>query len=93
MPDFAEEVALAQERIVPRSASFSLPERKPVTLYRTAGRAFPACSAAMRAIYDWAIAERQFALEDMLAHFQSLSESDIRAGVAAAEQAGALQRV
>lgn len=47
----------------------------------------------MREIYDWAIEERQFALEDMLAHFQSLPETDIRAGVAAAEQAGALQRV
>lgn len=92
-PAFAEEVAMAQERIVPRAASFTLPERKPVSLYRTAGRAFPACSAAMREIYDWAIEERQFALEDMLAHFQSLPETDIRGGVAAAEQAGALQRV
>lgn len=92
-PAFAEEVAMAQERIVPRAASFTLPERKPVTLYRTAGRAFPACSKAMREIYDWAIEERQFAIEDMLAQFQSLSEADIRLGVAAAEQAGALQRV
>lgn len=92
-PRFAEEVAMAQERIVPRPASFTLPERKPITLYRTAGRAFPPCSAAMRTIYDWAIEERQFALEDMLAHFQAPSEADILAGVAAAEQAGALQRV
>lgn len=92
-PAFAEEVAMAQNRIVPRPAAFTLPERKPVTLYRTAGRAFPACSTAMREIYDWAIAERQFALEDMLAQFQSLPEDDIRAGIAAAEQAGALQRV
>lgn len=92
-PGFADEVAMAQHRIVPRPAAFTLPERKPVTLYRTAGRAFPTCSTAMREIYDWAIAERQFALEDMLAQFQSLPEADIRAGVAAAEQAGALQRV
>lgn len=92
-PGFADEVAMAQHRIVPRPAAFTLPERKPVTLYRTAGRAFPACSTAMREIYDWAIAERQFALEDMLAQFQSLPEADILAGVAAAEQAGALQRV
>jgi hypothetical protein len=47
----------------------------------------------MREVYDWAISERQFALEDMVAHFQSLSEDDVRAGVAAAEAAGALQRV
>lgn len=92
-PAFAEEVAAAQQRIVPRAAAFTLPERKPVTLYRTAGRAFPSCSAAMRKLYDWAIQERQFALEDMVAHFQSLPEADIRSGVEAAEQAGALQRV
>jgi hypothetical protein len=92
-PAFAEEVARSQTRMTPRPPSFTLPERKPITLIRTTGRSFPDCSSTMREVYDWAISERQFALEDMVAHFQSLSEDDVRAGVAAAEAAGALQRV
>ncbi|WP_298094597.1 cupin domain-containing protein [Brevundimonas sp.] len=92
-PSFREEVARSQTRMTPRPPSFTLPERKPITLIRTTGRSFPDCSSTMREIYDWAISERQFALEDMVAHFQSLSEEDVRAGVAAAEAAGALQRV
>jgi len=91
-PAFLEEVAKAQVALASRPPEFSLPARKPVTLYRTTGRAFPACSAALREVYDWAITERRFALEDMVAQFQSLTEADIRAGVAAAEQAGAVQR-
>jgi hypothetical protein len=90
---FFEEVCLAQERIIPRAPVFDLPRRKPATLFRTTGRAFPTASKAVRATYDWAIVERQFALEDMVAQFESLTEADIRAGVAAAETAGALQRV
>jgi hypothetical protein len=92
-PAFREEVARSQTRMTPRPPSFTLPERKPITLIRTTGRSFPDCSSTMREIYDWAISERQFALEDMVAHFQSLSEDDVRAGVAAAEAAGALQRI
>ena len=92
-PAFAEEVAKSQTRMTPRPPAFALPERKPITLYRTTGRSFPPCSPPVRESYDWAIAERQFALEEMVAEFQSLSESDVRAGVAAAEAAGALKRV
>lgn len=92
-PAFREEVARSQTRMTPRPPSFTLPERKPITLIRTTGRSFPDCSSTMREVYDWAISERKFALEDMVAHFQSLSEDDVRAGVAAAEAAGALQRV
>jgi len=92
-PVFREEVAKAQTRLTPRPPTFTLPERKPVTLYRTTGRAFPPCSSTVRETYDWAIEEQQFALEDMAAHFQSLSEAEVREGVSAAEAAGALQLV
>jgi hypothetical protein len=90
---FAEEVTRSQTRMTPRPPAFTLPERKPVTLFRTTGRAFPGSSSTVRETYDWALEERQFALEDMVAHFQSLSEQDVRAAVAAAEDAGALQRL
>lgn len=92
-PAFADEVAMAQERLVPRPASFNLPERKPITLYRTTGRAFPQAPTQLRVVYEWAMAERQFAIEDMIAEFDFVSEADVRAGVVAAEQSGALQRV
>ena len=92
-PAFQDEVDKAQVRLTPRPPSFSLPERKPITLYRTSGRAFPACAPTVRALYDWAIEERQFALEDMAANFQSMTEADVRAAVAVAEAAGALQRI
>jgi len=92
-PAFFDEVAMAQERITPRAPDFSLPRRKPVTLFRTTGRAFPPVTPAVRETFDWAIAERQFALEDMVAEFAALSEADVRAGVVAAEVAGAVEKV
>jgi len=92
-PAFFAEMAMAQERITPRAPDFGLPQRKPVTLYRTTGRAFPQVSPAVRATFDWAIDERQFALEDMVAEFEGLSEAAVRAGVAAAEAAGAVEKV
>lgn len=92
-PAFMEEIARIQQRMVERPADFTLPHLKPVTLYRTTGRAFPAASPDIRTAYGWAIQERQFAIEDLIAQFDFISESDMRAGLAAAEQAGAVQRV
>lgn len=92
-PAFREEVALLQRRLMPRAPAFSLPVRKPVTLYRTTGRAFPDLGAVTRRAYDWMIAERQFALEDLIAEMDSLAEADIRAAIDGAEQAGAVQRL
>ena len=39
------------------------------------------------------IEERQFAIEDLVAEMDSLSEATVRDAVAGAEQAGAVQRV
>jgi len=91
-PAFHDEVAMAQERLSPRPADFTLPQRKPVTLYRTTGRAFPPASTGVRGAYEWAIAERRFAIEDMIAQIDFASEADLRAGVEAAVTAGALIR-
>lgn len=92
-PEFRDEVAMAQRRLIARPAGFSLPTRKPVTLYRTTGRAFPRSSTALGVIYGWAIQERQFALEEMIAQFDFLSEQEVRDGVDAAEKAGALEKL
>lgn len=92
-PALAEEIGRVQQRQIERPSDFTLPRLTPITLYRTTGRAFPDTSIDIRLTYDWAIAERQFAAEDMVAQFDVLSEADVRAGLAAAEQAGAIQRV
>lgn len=90
---FRDEVALLQRRLMPRAPDFSLPLRKPATLYRTTGHAFPDIGPMMRRAFDWMIEERQFAVEDMVADLDSLSEADIRAALTDAEQAGAVLRV
>lgn len=92
-PAFRDEVALLQRRLMPRAPDFSLPVRKPVTLYRTTGRTFPDQGPVTRRVYDWMIEERQFALEDLVADMDSLSEAHIRAALAGAEAAGAVQRL
>lgn len=92
-PAFRDEVALLQRRLMPRAPDFGLPVRKPVTLYRTTGRTFPDQGPMLRRVYDWMIEERQFALEDLVADMDALSEADIRAALSAAESAGAVQRV
>lgn len=92
-PEFRDEVALLQRRRMPRAPEFSLPVRKPATLYRTTGRAFPEAEPMARRVFDWMIEERQFALEDLVAELDSLSEASIREAVAKAEQACAVQRV
>jgi hypothetical protein len=92
-PAFRDEVALLQRRLIPRAPDFSLPVRKSATVYRVTGRAFPDLGPMARRAYDWMIEERQFALEDLVADMESLSETDIRSALAGAEQAGAVQRV
>ena len=92
-PAFRDEVALLQRRLIPRAPDFSLPVRKPVSLYRTTGKAFPDAGARVRRVFDWMIAQRQFAVEDLVAQMDSLSEADVLAAIDGAEQAGAVQRI
>lgn len=90
---FRDEIAMTQTQLVARPSGFTLPERKPVTNYRTTGRAFPRASIAVGVAYEWMQYERQFSLEDAIARFDFVSETDIRAGVEAAVAAGAIQQV
>lgn len=92
-PALAEEIGRIQQRQIERPLEFTLPRLKPISLYRTTGRAFPDASIDIRLIYDWAVAQRQFAAEDMVAQFDVLSEAEVLAGLAAAEAAGAVQKV
>jgi lysine-specific demethylase/histidyl-hydroxylase NO66 len=92
-PAFRDEIAMTQTQLVARRSGFTLPERKPVTTYRTTGRGFPRASIAVGVAYEWMQHERQFSLEDAIARFDFVSEADIRAGVEAAVAAGAIQQV
>lgn len=86
-----DEVVRTQQRLVERPSDFTLPALQPVTLYSITGQAFPAAGVDVRATYDWAITEQRFAVEDMVAQFDYISEADVRAGLEAAERAGAVR--
>ena len=92
-PEMLAETAMLQRRLIPRAPTIDLPEPRPLTRYRTAGRAFPPTSIARRRAYDWMISRRQFSVEDMIAQLDFLSEGEARAALDEAEKAGAVQKV
>jgi ribosomal protein L16 Arg81 hydroxylase len=89
-PELFHDIAMAQQTAVHRPAGFSLPVRKPVTLMRVTGTAFPPGDPAIDKAWAWAKEERVFAIEDMVAQFTGLQETTIREAVEAARAAGAL---
>jgi hypothetical protein len=91
-PAFLDEVIMAQERLVIRPAAYTLPERKPVTLYQTTGKAFPPSTSIIRGVYEWMMDQRKFALEDLIAEADYAPEAAVREAVDSAVAAGALQR-
>ena len=93
LPEFRDEVAMAQERLVQRPASYSLPDRRPLTIYRPTGLMAPRIEGPARVAIAWALGQPRFALEDMIAQFDFVPETAIREAVATSEHAGALERV
>lgn len=93
LPQFREEIAAAQQRLVSRPAAYDLPRRRPLTLYAPTNLMPPPFTGPMAEAIGWAMSQPRFALEDMIAEFDFLSEADVRAAVARAETAGALKRV
>ena len=93
LPAFRDEVAMAQERLTPRPAAYSLPHRKPLTLYRPTGLLAPVITGPAAVAMDWVFGQPQFALEDLCARFDFVAETDLRAAVAMAEKSGALARL
>lgn len=90
---FIDEVAMTQERLVPRPARFILPERKSETRYRTTRLAFPQGGTAAGLAYDWCTARDEFSLEHMLAELDFIEEAALRRAVDDAIASGALVRV
>ncbi|PZO03240.1 MAG: cupin [Alphaproteobacteria bacterium] len=93
LPQFRDEVAATQERLVRRPATYDLPARKPLTLYVPTNLLPPAFSGPVTEAVGWAMSQPRFALEDMIAEFDFIAEADIRAVVQRLETAGALKRV
>ena len=93
LPEFRDEVAMAQERLILRPAGYALPTRSTISLFQPTGLAAPRITGPARVAIDWALAQPRFSLEDMIAAFDFVSEAAIRDAVAVAEQAGALKRI
>jgi lysine-specific demethylase/histidyl-hydroxylase NO66 len=92
LPEFREEVAMTQEKLVPRPARFTLPEPLRLTAYRPTGLRGPAFAGPAAHAMRWAFSQPDFALEELIAQFDFVPESAIRAAVDQAERAGALKR-
>lgn len=91
-PAFRDEVAMSQERLVPRPTTFNLPTRPVSPVYRRTGLAFPAGSTAEQIVYDWCAGQDRFSLEKIRAEFDFIRPDRVQRAVEAAEAAGALTR-
>ncbi|WP_339913402.1 cupin domain-containing protein [uncultured Brevundimonas sp.] len=90
---FRDEIAMAQERLVPRPTTYDLPRRKTLTLYRATGLQIPAISGPTAGALEWALSQPQFALEDLIAQFDFVPEAALRDAVDRHEHGGALKRL
>ncbi len=92
-PAFRDEVAMAQERLVPRPVAFQLPHQARPQTYRVTGAPFPRGTTADRIAYDWCSGHGEFSLQQMLSEFDFIEPDKLRRAVEAAEASGALARV
>lgn len=91
-PAFLDEVAMSQQRLIPRPAQFTLPERMAETRYRITGLVFPSAGTAVSLAYDWCATRGQFSLEQLMAEFDFIDEATLRQAVDAAVASGVLVR-
>lgn len=92
-PAFRDEVAMAQNRLVPRPGRFNLPDVPGLTLYQVQPMTPPAFSGPVVHAMQHAYSLREFTLENIIALFDFVPESDIRAAVEKAVATGSLKRI
>jgi len=92
-PQFREEVAMAQEQIIPRHHTYRLPEHQNQTLYRRLPLLGPSFSGPVAHVMHHALSQPTFSVEDLIAQFNFVSEAEIRQAVERAETAKAIERV
>lgn len=90
---FVDEVAMAQERLIPREPGYALPHRPALTVYAQGSGPAPAVTGPAALALEWAMEQPRLALEDMIAQFDFVSEAELRALVEAAVRSGALVRL
>jgi lysine-specific demethylase/histidyl-hydroxylase NO66 len=93
LPAFRDEVLMAQERLVPRSAPYALPERRALTFFRPTGLTPPRVTGPARVAVEWALGQPQFALEDVIAQFDFVSEPALNEAFEAAIGLGVFKPV
>lgn len=92
-PAFRDEVAMSQERLVPRNARFALPARRASTGYAPTGSPFPPASTQIQVAYEWCAAQGHFSRDQMLAEFDFIEPDALGRAIDAAEAAGAVTKV
>lgn len=92
-PAFRDEVAMAQTRLNPPAETYVLPERIRVTKLRGTGLLGPQEQGPVSHAIAWAYAQPQFTLEGLIAMFDFVPETEIRAAVERATRSGALVRL
>lgn len=91
LPAFRDEVLMAQERLIPRLSPYGLPSRTSLTLYRSTGLAPPQTEGPARVAIEWALGQPQFALEDVIAQFDFVSEPALNEAFETAIRFGAFK--
>lgn len=92
-PAFRDEVAMTQERLVPRATRFELPARRTSPNYAPTGSPFPRASTQIQIAYEWCAAQAQFSRDQILAEFDFIEPEALGRAVDAAEASGAVARV
>lgn len=92
-PAFRDEVAMTQERLVPRTTRFELPARRTSPNYAPTGSPFPRASTQIQIVYEWCAAQAHFSRDQILAEFDFIEPEALGRAVDDAEASGAVTRV
>ena len=93
LPQFRDEIAMTQQRLIDRPPTYDLPARKPLTGYRRTGLASPRYTGPVAIAMDWAFGQPDFAVEDLCAQFPFVDSDAILRAVEAGLASGSLARV
>lgn len=91
-PQFTDEIAMTQQRLMQPAAHYALPARKTLTSYRPTGLISPKFSGPVAIAMEWAFSQPNFAIEDLCAQFDFIDDDAIRDAVQKASSAGALAK-
>ncbi|HEX8471794.1 MAG TPA: cupin domain-containing protein, partial [Brevundimonas sp.] len=91
-PQFADDLAMTQERLMQPVGRYGLPTRKMLTRYRRTNLIPPSFMGPVAIAMNWAFSQADFAVEDLCALFDFIDDDTILKAVQTATSAGALVR-